>query len=152
MSLQYLFQCVSSLPSLSGCPSLQAFECLSHCPLCVLFGVQCAIKGLSGREKQLLTHDTLQADIEAKKKSIADLEAAGAKVRWRAQLACSGSSHMKCYVLHFSYPCSSCPWWSARTLHAFCRCLCLTFALVMWVFHSHDEMKHWIILGVASPS
>lgn len=38
------------------------------------------IKGLTAREKQLLTHETLQADMEAKKKAVADLEVAGQKV------------------------------------------------------------------------
>mmetsp|Transcript_24550 Transcript_24550/g.53643 ORF Transcript_24550/g.53643 Transcript_24550/m.53643 type:complete len:672 (+) Transcript_24550:240-2255(+) len=39
-----------------------------------------AVKGLSHREKQLLTANTLQADLEAKHRAIRDLEVAGAKV------------------------------------------------------------------------
>ncbi|KAG2449349.1 hypothetical protein HYH02_005504 [Chlamydomonas schloesseri] len=39
-----------------------------------------AHKGLRAREKALLTADTLQADLEARRRAISDLEAAGAKV------------------------------------------------------------------------
>ncbi|PNW78052.1 hypothetical protein CHLRE_10g462300v5 [Chlamydomonas reinhardtii] len=39
-----------------------------------------AHKGLRAREKALLTADTLQADLEARRRAIGDLEAAGAKV------------------------------------------------------------------------
>ncbi|KAG1665676.1 hypothetical protein FOA52_005466 [Chlamydomonas sp. UWO 241] len=40
----------------------------------------CVIKGLRQREKQLLTEDTLQGDLEAKNRAIRELESAGAKV------------------------------------------------------------------------
>ncbi|EFJ49103.1 hypothetical protein VOLCADRAFT_90391 [Volvox carteri f. nagariensis] len=39
-----------------------------------------ALKGLRARDKALLTADTLQSDLEARRKAISELEAAGAKV------------------------------------------------------------------------
>ncbi|KAG2491671.1 hypothetical protein HYH03_010040 [Edaphochlamys debaryana] len=39
-----------------------------------------ALKGLRAREKAMLTADTLQADLEGRRRAISDLEAAGAKV------------------------------------------------------------------------
>ena len=51
----------SSLSSTPCCPRTHP------CP-------QAAIKGLSSREKQLLTSQTLQADLEAKQRNIRDLE------------------------------------------------------------------------------
>jgi len=45
-----------------------------------LASLPAAIKGLSTREKQLLTHDTLAADLEVRQRNVQELETAGARV------------------------------------------------------------------------
>lgn len=59
-------------------------------------GVQAALKGLRGREKQLLTADTLAAETEARRRELASLENAGSKVCacvYACMLGCLWAGH-----------------------------------------------------------